>query len=445
MRKFLSIHPLILPLAAMLCFVAAVGRVIVTARPSLAVQDVRTAEPASVQDDSGLVSFKLPRGAKVAVGNRTTGRITVIGWDRDTVEARAVSESGIEYVRTRVNTDSSGTSFSLKADYAAEGFLTERLDEMKALILNSHKRGTERLERRLKESEAKREEREARSAAAPNNSPASVVAPGSPAPSAPPASPAQQQIPSITPPDRSDGLRSPSFVMHRQEIHLEVKVPRYAEIEVIEVYRSDVEVSGVETHVAVNGGKSTIKLNNVGSAEVRTKSGAVEVGEVRGLVDVITTSGSIAVRKAGSDVRVISISGNVEIRCVRGRVNVGNTDGSIRLVGIGGDIDATTTGSDIRFTGDIRKDGRYHLKSMSGLVEMFLSSTPAGFTAVLSSYRGTVEATLPLRIAQNTINDPINRRLVGRYGNGQAHLTLDSFDGNVKLNKAAPAATEDCR
>ncbi len=444
MRKFLSIHPLILLLAAMLCCVA-VGHVIVTARQSFAVQDVRTAEPVTVRDDSGRVSFKLPRGAKVAVGNRTTGRITVIGWDRDTVEARAVSASGIEYVRTRVSTDSSGLSFSLKADYAAEGFLTERLDEMKARFLEYGIRRTERREWRLNESEAKRKEREAGSVAAPKNPPASAGASGSPAPSSPPAALGQQQPSPITPSDRSDGLLSLSSAMSGQEIHFEVKVPRYAEIELIEVNRSDVEVSGVETHVAVNGGKSTIKLNNVGSAEVRTKSGAVEVGEVRGLVDVITTSGSIAVRKAGSDVRVISISGDVEIRCARGRVNVGNTDGSIRLVGIGGDVDATTTGSDIRFTGDIRREGRYHLKSMSGLVEMFLNPTPAGFTAVLSSYRGTVESTLPLKITQNTINDTINRRLVGRYGNGQAQLTLDSFDGNVKLNKAAPAPTEDCR
>jgi len=56
------------------------------------------------------------------------------------------------------------------------------------------------------------------------------------------------------------------------EIFLEVKVPRYAEIDLITVFRSEVLVSGVETAITVSGEKSAIRLKRIGSAEVRTLS-----------------------------------------------------------------------------------------------------------------------------------------------------------------------------
>jgi hypothetical protein len=39
----------------------------------------------------------------------------------------------------------------------------------------------------------------------------------------------------------------------------------------------------------------------------------------------------------------------------------------------------------------------------------------------------------------------INRRLVGRHGNGRAQITLDSFDGKVKLGKLAPGNIKECK
>jgi DUF4097 and DUF4098 domain-containing protein YvlB len=229
------------------------------------------------------------------------------------------------------------------------------------------------------------------------------------------------------------------------EIFLEVKVPRYAELEVIEVVRSEVLISGLETAVTVNGEKSAIKLRRVGAAEVKTRSGEVEVDSVNGLIDVITTSGTIVVKNAGGDVRALSLSGRIEIHCARGRVDVSNTDGPITLASAGGDVSATATNSRIHFTGSIRADGRYYLKSMSGAVEMEVPANSPGFTAALSSYRGGVTTDFPLKAKQPAPQSPVNRRLIGRYGNGQAQITLDSFDGAVKLSKLAAGALKDCR
>lgn len=358
------------------------------------------------------VNIKLERGGKVTVDNRTTGRIVVIGWDRDTVEARATSERGVEAVRFSVQRDSSDQSIWLKADYAkAEKF--------------------------------ENESRPAIPTVAPSSVPEKPAPPaGLSKPSAPGASIPEGVLDAIY-----DGVIDPPMRDDRPlEVHLEVRVPRYAEIEVIKVIRSYVEVSGVETPVLVLGDKGNVVLRNVGAAEVRTRSGAVEVENASGLVDVVTASGPVLVRHAGGDVRVLSINGQVEIECVRGRVNVDATSGAVKLSNISGDVDASTSNSDVIFTGALREDGRYHLKSMSGAVEMLLRDKPPGFTAALSSYRGQIDNQIQLNIKQaSQQEETINRRIIGRYGDGQAQITLDTFDGKVRLSKLAPGEMKECK
>jgi DUF4097 and DUF4098 domain-containing protein YvlB len=227
------------------------------------------------------------------------------------------------------------------------------------------------------------------------------------------------------------------------EIHLEVKLPRYADIELITVNRSEVEITGVATAVAVSGKRSAIRLRDVGAVEVRTEKGAVEVDGASGLVDVVTTGGPISVKNIRGDVRALSLTGRIEVSCVRGRVNVGNTGGPIILANVDGDVDATTVDSDVTFEGLIREEGRYHLKSMSGAVEMGVRRGPPGFTALLSSYRGKVESDFKLNSKQQP-NAATGNRLLGRYGDGRAQITLDSFDGKVKLSRLQPAQQEAC-
>lgn len=382
-----------------------------SAHESVKAQDEqKTAQGNSVavmRGEDGRVSVRLERGGKIAVDNRTTGRIVVIGWDKDTVEARAMSERGVELVRFSVQGDTAAKAVWLKADYA----------------------------------KVERPETEPR----PESSPATTAPSITPETQTPPTSQSKQiRMPGIA---IYDGVLDPPMRDDRpMEVHLEVHVPRNAEIEVIKVIRSRVEVTGVETPLTILGDKGDVILKNVGAAEVRTRSGAVEVDNASGLVYVVTTSGPVRVQHAGGDVRVLSINGQVEIECVRGRVNVDSASGPVRLDNVYGDVDATTSNSDVLFAGALRADGRYHLKSMSGAVAMSLRDKPPGFTAALSSYRGPIENELQLKIKQASQHEEtINRRIIGRYGDGQAQITLDTFDGKVKLGKLAPGEVKECK
>ncbi len=306
------------------------------------------------------ISMNVSRGIKVSFDNRTTGRITVKGWDRDVIEARALSTRGDEVVIAGTFEEPSGKRIFLKADYAD-------LDQPGA--------------------------------------PTNVV----------------------DDPPQIDGSNL--------QVHLEVNIPRYAEIGLIEVLRSDVEVSGVETLVAVSSVRSTVLLKDIGAAEVRNRSGNVEIDEISGLAVVTTSSGAIRVSNSKSAVRAVSIAGPIEIRCSAGRVDVSTTEAPIELVNIDGDVDAIATNSSVRLTGKLRDGGRYFLKSMSGRVEMLLPANPSGFNATLSSYKGLVESDFALSTKQPASDAAHNQRRVGVYGNGKAQITLDSFEGFVRLTR----------
>jgi hypothetical protein len=79
---------------------------------------------------------------------------------------------------------------------------------------------------------------------------------------------------------------------------------------------------------------------------------------------------------------------------------------------------------------------------------MSVRDKPPGFTVTLSSYRGTIENDFQLQVKSSNEQHQetdINRRIVGRLGDGKAQITLDSFDGKVKLAKLSPGAVTECK
>ena len=315
----------------------------------------------------GLLSVNAERGIRISVGNRTTGNITINGWDRNTIEARATSSRGDEVVIFDSYEKSGVKTFFFKADFAD---LTQP--------------------------------------AAPNSR--------------------------VDSPPEVDGK---SF-----KIHLQLNVPRYVELDEIQVWYSDVQVSDVETAVAVAGDHSKIILKRVGAAKVHTTSGEVEIDGVNELASVVTTTGAIRVNHSKKLILAVSITGPIEVKCSVGRVDVSNTAAPIDLENIDGDVDAIATNSNVRLIGGVREGARYYLKSMSGRVEMLVPSNTRGFEAVLSSYRGSVETDFKFATKQS---DAASRRVAGRFGNGKAKILLDSFEGIVRLNRMDGQLIPSCK
>lgn len=248
-----------------------------------------------------------------------------------------------------------------------------------------------------------------------------------------------------------------------KEVRLSIKVPRYTEIESVDSRDGDVEVKDIDASVVINSGSGQVTVNRVASLKIGSRSGNLNIRDVKGdllvrsasgdatvdsvggMADVAATNGSLQVRNVAGDVRANSATGNVDIHCAKGRTEVSSASGSITLVGVEGDAEATTVSGEVVFKGMIRSNGRYSFKSVSGEVEMLVQPDPPGFTATLVTYSGEVETEFQLKVDTPLQRGPINRRIVGRYGEGQAQIKLDSFSGGVRLAKGNNAQWKECK
>jgi hypothetical protein len=255
------------------------------------------------------------------------------------------------------------------------------------------------------------------------------------------------------------------------DIRLEVKLPRNAHIDLIDsrryasgtsatgvpLYltntRNDVQVTNMATPISVVS-SGEVKAAKIGGLEARTRAGSVYARDIDGPVNIVTVTGVIVVENVDGDVRAVSISGTINVDCARGRAEATTATGGITIVGVGGDLEVTSTGGSITFTGAIRDGGRYRLKSMTGVVRMFIQKEPAGFLANLSSYKGQIilDFDLNRELSANTATPDLPstqgqpvRRITGSYGTGDARITLDSFSGNVQLARASSELWKKCR
>lgn len=239
---------------------------------------------------------------------------------------------------------------------------------------------------------------------------------------------------------------------HVHEADLVVKVPRYASLEIVESVHANIFVSDMQGSVFINQGNGDVDVKRVGSlriakqngdisasgidgaCQIRSLNGEVWVSNVKGPVELGTAAGDVSLSNSGGDARVNTATGDLDLRCVKGRAEANSASGSISLIGVGGDVDANTASGDVIFRGRIQANGRYRLKSISGEIEMSIQPDAPGFIATLSTYSGELETDFPLKI-ESPSQGRINRRVVGRYGDGQAQLALDSFSGSVRILK----------
>jgi hypothetical protein len=405
----------------------------------------------ALSNQSGKVSVRLERGSRVSISNRY-GRITITGWDRDTVEASATSAKGAEAIQVEMTADPqarSAISLAVVGRSRPGAYVGAAPPPPARTIPNPDTArpaappapATEAP--REKEKDRDRERERARAQEKAMEDQIREAAKGGvilvPVPEL------RVEIPNIV--VQPGGVWVPTApgaaVSSDQGITLDVKVPRYAALDAIEVRSGDLNVSGIDGPVSVVSGSSNVTASHVGSLEVRTRSGDVSAEDVDGLVYVVATSSNINVRRSSGDVRVTTINGNISAQCVRGRVDASTSRGEITLTNVGGDVEATTTDSPINFAGAIAPNGRYRLKSMEGRVTMAIPDNSPGFTANLMSYNSDATTDFPVRGASANTSAQATRRIEARHGDGQAQITLDSFSQSVRL--ARLAAAPDCK
>jgi hypothetical protein len=224
----------------------------------------------------------------------------------------------------------------------------------------------------------------------------------------------------------TEGARAP-----RQQINLDVKVPRDVELEVMGIRRGNILV------MDLNGG-----------ARLRTDEGNITVSGVGspagGLVEVMGPNGSVDLSNINGDVRVVAISSSIAIQCVKGDISARVMSGVIAVSNSDGDVDLNASSGSVSFTGPIHSAGRYRLQTLSGHASMTIPDK-VGFTAVLSAYSGQIDTDFQFSKGSTTPPARTNRRVIGRNGDGSARIELDSFSGNVSLHKLDAGSITACQ
>lgn len=158
-------------------------------------------------------------------------------------------------------------------------------------------------------------------------------------------------------------------------------------------------------------------------------------------LSVIT--GDAKISNVSGDIKANIVTGDLTIECAKGQVDARCVSGSIEILGAASNIQSESVSGDVTFKGELRPGGTYRLKSLSGEVEMQVQDNAPGFTATMTTFSGEIETDFPLKVEQNTQGSGHNQRLIGRYGDGQIKVTLDSFSGAARIKKGG--AVKSCR
>jgi DUF4097 and DUF4098 domain-containing protein YvlB len=224
----------------------------------------------------------------------------------------------------------------------------------------------------------------------------------------------------------------------------DIKINSAGPVEV-QTQSGDVVLSGSNGSALVQTSSGDMTVHGVGgNLTVKTSSGDVNASAVQGRLVVNAVSSDVVAQRIKQDAQVLIVSGDVVLECVGGRTEAGSTSGEITLTNVRGDVDAHSASGDIRFSGVIKAGGRYRLKSNSGSAHMTIPENSPGFLATLSSYSGSAETDFPLTLEPGLQRGSINNRITGKFGDGGAQITLDSFSAEVKLRKASSHSFKQC-
>jgi DUF4097 and DUF4098 domain-containing protein YvlB len=216
--------------------------------------------------------------------------------------------------------------------------------------------------------------------------------------------------------------------------------------------RSDRGRMGEATYdVVVPTGARVITNSVSGDISLRGPFGPVEARSVSGDIDVSDTQ-RLTVQTVSGDATVRNVTGNVSAASVSGDVRVTRMTGDLVVESVSGDVTmddirsesvrGTTVSGDVRYQGTVSPRGRYEMRSHSGDVRLVV---PANIGAVVTAetFSGALRSDFQMTLQPGEVRGGSRRRMEFTIGQGDARITLNSFSGNIVINRAGARAQEE--
>jgi DUF4097 and DUF4098 domain-containing protein YvlB len=198
------------------------------------------------------------------------------------------------------------------------------------------------------------------------------------------------------------------------------------------------------TRVLMRSNSGDLRYLSVkGDIEARTVSGGVDISDTKGSTTIETVSGDIRARNMDGGVRANTISGTVELGSVTGDADISTVSGDVSLLDARSRIVRMESVSGTEtYGGIIDPAGRYDFRSHSGDITLRI---PGDANAMLSlqTFSGDIDTDFNLTLhtgsgesghhAGNHIDTTIGK-------GGGAHLTIETFSGDVRIQRASRAS-----
>jgi DUF4097 and DUF4098 domain-containing protein YvlB len=198
------------------------------------------------------------------------------------------------------------------------------------------------------------------------------------------------------------------------------------------------------TNVILEGFSTGFTVRGVkGEAKIESLSGSVVVSDPVGLVQVDAVSGSVEVSQAQGDVQAESVSGSVTVAGVDGNVEAESVSGRVSITEAKSkSVRAETVSGSITYSGTIEPTGNYVFKSHSGRLTLAVPDN-AGATVSLQTYSGNVDSDFPVTLETGTTQVGHESRFEFRLGNGRARIVLETFNGNIRIQRGLTRANQE--
>jgi DUF4097 and DUF4098 domain-containing protein YvlB len=173
-------------------------------------------------------------------------------------------------------------------------------------------------------------------------------------------------------------------------------------------------VDGVERSLTIKSASGSIRATNLGDdARITSLSGSVEVGSVKG------------------DLRAHAINGSISIKAPGGRVEADTASGTVTVVGASNDVKAGSTSGSVRVTGNPAGNSYWHLKTVSGSVEVSVPKD-AGFHLSAEAVSGEIRADIPI-----VIEDQDKHSLRAHVGTPGGRVEVRTVSGGIRVQPAS--------
>jgi DUF4097 and DUF4098 domain-containing protein YvlB len=171
-----------------------------------------------------------------------------------------------------------------------------------------------------------------------------------------------------------------------------------------------------------------------GNVTAKSGDGAIDIGDVRGRLDLHTGDGSIRGRDVGGQMTFSTGDGAVTLERASGDLNVDTGDGSVSVSGTLGALKLNTGDGSVTLradSGTTMKDD-WSITTGDGSVSVYL---PADFAAELDAHTGDGTIRSDLKVAGDG-PDSERRTLRGKVGSGGRRLRIRTSDGSIRLKSS---------